>query len=193
MAFSSFSFMAGSFIVHFQQQPSDPGDNSAATRPGTCTSWTRFRHLASRKEGGRDTKGSIPSAPKANKWHRLTAAATETCRNYLGFTGSHGDKLLHVFPSGGRWIHPPVHCCGVGPHLLPRSDVPKPPGAHSGARGPRNLPAALGSLLRDVENREGLLQIATMQLEGLETDVQREKQSPPVAANASFQLQGISV
>lgn len=49
-------------IVYFQQQLPDPGDNSAATRPGAGTTWTRFRHLASHKEGGKQ-RGSIPSAP----------------------------------------------------------------------------------------------------------------------------------
>lgn len=88
-------------IVHFQQQPGDPGDNSAATWPGTGTTWMRFRHLASHKEGGKQS-GSIPSAPKANKLHRLTPAATKTCRNYLGCSRSHGDELLHVFLSVGR-------------------------------------------------------------------------------------------
>lgn len=63
-------------IVHFQQQPGDPGDNSVATRPGTGTTWTRFRHLASHKEGGRQ-RGSIPSAPKTNKLHRLTPAGRD--------------------------------------------------------------------------------------------------------------------
>lgn len=137
-------------IVHFQQQQGDPGDNSAATRPGTGTTWTRFRHLASRKEGGRQ-RGSIPSAPKANKLHRLTPAATETCRNDLGFGKSRGDKL-RVFLSFGRWSGSPL-CRGEPwgqPPFAPslRCPRPNPPGAHTGARGPRNLPAPLGSLLR---------------------------------------------
>lgn len=111
-------------IVHFQQQPGDPGDNSAATWPGTSTTWTRFRHLASHKEGGRQS-GSIPSAPKANKLHRLTPAATKTCRNYLGCSRSHGDELLHVFLSVGRRFGIPLCLLprGVSPCLLHLSDV----------------------------------------------------------------------
>lgn len=87
----------------------------------------------------------------------------------------------------------PEQCCGVSPHLLPLSDVPNPPGAQTGARDLRNLPGPLGSLLggdrHEVGNRGVLLQIGTMQLQGME--MCREKQSRPVAANASFQLQGI--
>lgn len=133
--------------MHFQQQPGDPGDNSAATRPGTGTTWTRFRHLASHKEGGRQ-RGSIPSAPKANKLHRLTPAAVDTCRNDLGFSRSHGDKLLHVFLSLGRWFGSPLCLLPQGELWGERSFAPSlrcprpnPPGAHTGARGPRNLPA----------------------------------------------------
>lgn len=54
-------------IVYFQQQPADPGDNSAATRPGTGTTWTHFRHLASHKEGGRETKGIDTLCPKGKQ------------------------------------------------------------------------------------------------------------------------------
>lgn len=137
-------------IVHFQQQQGDPGDNSGATRPGTGTTWTRFRHLASRKEGGRQRR-SIPSAPKANKLHRLTPAATETCRNDLGSSKSHREKL-HVFLSFRRWLGSPL-CRGEPwgqPPFAPslRCPRPNPPGAHTGARGPKNLPAPPGSLLR---------------------------------------------
>lgn len=96
--FFFFFSLSWKLIVHFQQQQGDPGDNSAATRPGTSTTWTRFRHLASHKEGGKQ-RGSIPSAPEANKLHRLTPAAAETCRNDLGFSKAYRDKLLHVFSS----------------------------------------------------------------------------------------------
>lgn len=106
--FSSFSFMAGSLLCISNSNRVTQVIIQLPLGPGTCRTWTRFSHLASREEGGRDTKGSIPSAPEANKWHRLTPAATETCRNYLGFTRSHGDKLLHVFLSVGKWFHPPV-------------------------------------------------------------------------------------
>ena len=140
-------------IVHFQQQPGDPGDNSADTQPGTGTTWTCFRHLASHKEGGRQ-RGSIPSAPTANKPHRLTPVAAETCRSDLGFSRSHGDKLLHVFLSLGRWFSIPLCLLPRGepwgePPFAPslRCPRPNPPGAHTGTRGPRNLPAPLGSLL----------------------------------------------
>lgn len=100
------SLLAGSLLCISNSNWVTPGDNSAATRPGSGTTWTRFRHLASRKEGGRQ-RGSIPSAPKANTLHRLTPAAVETCRNDPGFKQVSQTPPRVSLLRGVVW-HPPV-------------------------------------------------------------------------------------
>lgn len=91
-------------IVRFQQLPADPGDGSAAARPGAGTTWTGFRHLASRKEAERQRR-SIPSAPKANKRHRLAPAAAETLGSDVGLGRSHGHPLTRSKRASG--VRPP--------------------------------------------------------------------------------------
>lgn len=99
-----------------------------------------------RREGGRQ-RGSIPSAPKANKLHRLTLVATETCTTDLGFSRSLEDKL-HTFLPFGIWFDIPLYLLPQGQlwgkvlfALSLRRLRPNPSKEHRGARGPRPLPA----------------------------------------------------
>lgn len=86
-------------------------------------------------------------------------------------------------------------CCGVSPLLLPLSGVPNPPGAHTGARGPRNLPAPWDQSSEDTDIKYKTGGFFLWKWEQCSSRVWRqmcrEKQSTPGAANASFQLQGI--